>query len=213
MNKLKSVCVFCGSRHGIDPQYTKAAEVLGQQIARKNLTLVYGGGSVGLMGELANSVLQEEGRVIGVIPEMLASKELLHPDVKDMRLVKDMHTRKALMSQLSDAFIALPGGFGTLEEILEVITWAQLGFHRKPIGILNVNSYYDPLNQLIDRAIEEDFIDSEYRHLVLVEEKVDKILDRLIHHQFPIVTNGLKSAAIETSSAKNENLSRSKRGK
>jgi len=149
--------------------------------------LVYGGGRVGLMGVVADAVLEGGGDVVGVIPQMLATKELLHTGVKDMRLVDDMHARKALMSELADAFIALPGGYGTFEELLEVITWAQLGIHRKTIGLLNVAGFFDPLVDLIDAAIREGFIKQKHRDLIVVAERPQALLERLKTHELPAV--------------------------
>src|SRR5262245_57910496 len=164
---LQRVCVFCGSKTGRDQVYREAAEQLGSILVARGLELVYGGGSVGLMGVLADSVLARGGQVTGVIPRMLATKELLHAGVPSMHVTDSMHSRKARMEELSDAFVALPGGFGTLEEVLEIITWAQLGIHKKPVGILNVNGYFDPLLQLIDQAIGSGFIKSKHRQLIV----------------------------------------------
>src|SRR5690606_34136963 len=139
---MNRVCVFCGSRVGNRDEYRLAAESLGRLLASRRIELVYGGGSVGMMGVIADAVISAGGHVVGVIPELLAVKELMHPAVPDMRLVPDMHARKALMAELADAFIALPGGFGTFEELFETITWGQLGIHAKPIGLLNVGGYF-----------------------------------------------------------------------
>ena len=192
MSELKSVCVFCGSKVGVDAGYREQAAMLGRLLAEHGIRLVFGGGSVGLMGVVADAVLESGGHVTGVIPSMLATKELLHPDVSNMHQVDDMHARKALMAELSDAFIALPGGYGTFEELFEIITWAQLGIHEKNIGLLNVAGYYDPLVRMIDHAIQEGFIKLKHRDLIIVEEHLDALLERLVEHQMPKVKNWLK---------------------
>lgn len=188
---MRRVCVFCGSSFGRDSRYTSAARELGQLLAMRGLGLVYGGGSVGLMGVIADAVLDAGGEVIGVIPERLATKELLHTRVPDMRRVRDMHERKALMAELADAFIALPGGYGTLEELFEVITWAQLGFHRKNIGLLNIAGYFDPLVSLVDHAVTEAFIRPDHRELIIVEQNSAALVDQLMTHQLPEVRKWL----------------------
>lgn len=154
----KSVCVFCGSRMGARPEYLEGARALGAELARRGLTLVYGGTSVGLMGALADAALAEGGKVVGVLPHMLRDREIAHPGLTELHLVDSMHTRKAMMAELSGAFIAMPGGVGTFEELLEMTTWAQLGIHHKPIGLLNVADFYGPLLALMRRAAEEGFI-------------------------------------------------------
>jgi len=176
---MRRVCVFCGSRVGIDDCYRAAAVELGQLLVRSNVGLVYGGGSVGLMGVIADAVLDAGGEVIGVIPESLATEELLHSRVADMRVVPTMHARKALMAELSEAFIAMPGGFGTFEEFFEVVTWSQLRLHQKLTGLLNVGGFYDPLVRLVDHAVQEGFIKLKHRELLIVEERPDVLLRRL----------------------------------
>lgn len=190
-HKTLRICVFCGSKTGRGELYRQAADQLGRLLADRGHTLIYGGGSVGLMGVLADAALQADGRVIGVIPKRLATKELLHPGVPDMRQVDDMHARKALMTDLSDAFIALPGGYGTLEELFEIITWAQLGIHRKVIGVLNVAGYFDPLVRLIDHAVDEGFIKPKHRELIVVESRPDALLNELTEHRMPSVRQWL----------------------
>ena len=192
MSDLKSVCVFCGSKVGVDDRYREQAVMLGKLLAEKEIRLVFGGGSVGLMGVVADAVLESDGHVTGVIPSMLATKELLHPDVSDMHQVEDMHARKALMAELSDAFIAMPGGYGTFEELFEIITWAQLGVHEKNIGLLNVAGFFDPLVRMIDHAIHEGFIKPKHRDLIIVEECPDALLERLVEHRMPQVKKWLK---------------------
>ena len=188
---IQRVCVFCGSKCGISSIYSEAAAALGAELVQRRIGLVFGGGSVGLMGVLADTVLAGGGEVIGVIPQALATKELLHPRVPDMRRVRDMHERKSLMAQLAEAFIALPGGYGTFEEWFEVVTWAQLGFHRKNIGLLNIGGYFDPLIELIDHAISEEFIDPSHRDLIVIEASPASLLDRLAAHEMPAVRRWL----------------------
>jgi uncharacterized protein (TIGR00730 family) len=155
---MASICVFCGSRSGNDAVYAEAARQLGVVLATYGHSIVYGGGSVGLMGELADAALQHNGHVIGVIPEPLATVELMHDGVVDMRIVPDMHVRKATMHRLADGYIALPGGYGTLEELFEVLCWAQLDFHESPIAMLNLNGYYDGLTGLLANMVHQDFL-------------------------------------------------------
>jgi uncharacterized protein (TIGR00730 family) len=173
---IKRICVFCGSQAGSREVYSEQARALGRAMAERGIGLVYGGGGIGMMGAVADAVIEARGEVIGVIPYALASKERARRDV-DMRVVNTMHERKAMMAELSDAFIAMPGGFGTLEEMMETITWGQLGIHRKPVGLLNVASYYDPLIAMIDRAIEEGFILPRYRNLFVASSGVDELFD------------------------------------
>ena len=165
----------------------------GALLARESIELVYGGGRVGLMGAIADAVLQSGGQVTGVIPEFLATKELLHEGVTVMRVTQDMHERKALMSKLSDAFVALPGGLGTFEELFEVLTWSQLGLHQKPIGLLNVAGYFDPLVAMIDRAIADGFCPNEHRQLFVVDANPAILLNRLREHQLPTVKKWIRS--------------------
>jgi len=188
---MRRVCVFCGSKVGVLPEFREAAAALGAELVRRDLGLVFGGGSVGLMGVLADAVLNAGGEVIGVIPEALATKELLHVRVPDMRRVRDMHERKALMAELADAFLALPGGFGTFEELFEIVTWAQLGFHRKNVGLLNVDGYFDPLVELVDHAIQSGFIVAAHRDLIVVEREPAALLERLASHELPHVRRWL----------------------
>ena len=156
--ELKSVCVFCGSRMGARPEYLEGARALGAEIARRGLTLVYGGTSVGLMGAVADAALAGGGKVIGVLPHVLSDREIAHKGLTELHRVDSMHTRKAMMAQLSGAFIAMPGGVGTFEELFEITTWAQLGIHHQPIGLLNVADFYGPLLALMRRAVDEGFI-------------------------------------------------------
>jgi uncharacterized protein (TIGR00730 family) len=176
---MKRVCVFCGANAGSRDQYRIAAQALGAVLIHHGLGLVYGGGNVGLMGMLADSVLQAGGEVIGVIPQHLAAKEVAHRGVTELRIVETMHQRKAMMNELSDAFIALPGGFGTLEEFFEILTWSQLGIHRKPSGLLNVSGYYDHLLAMLDHAVAEGFLLPANRKLVIADTDADRLVQRL----------------------------------
>lgn len=164
------ICVFCGSSAGDRLAYTRAARELGGALARQGLGLVYGGGKVGLMGVLADAALEEGGEVIGVIPQALVDKELAHDGLTELRIVHSMHERKALMAELARAFIALPGGYGTLEEFCEILTWSQLGLHRKRCGLLNVEGFYDPFLAQIDRAVEAQFIPQQHRTLIQIAQ-------------------------------------------
>ncbi|HEY3323813.1 MAG TPA: TIGR00730 family Rossman fold protein [Planctomycetota bacterium] len=179
MTRLKTICVFCGSSFGKRPQYARAAKNLGAVLAKNKITLIYGGGRVGLMGVIADSVLSSGGKVVGVIPKALATKELAHTALTRQHVVNTMHERKALMAQLSDAFIALPGGFGTLEEFCEVLTWSQLGMHKKPCALLNVARYFDPLLTLFDHAASEAFVSQANRNLVLQARTPERLISAL----------------------------------
>lgn len=180
---IRRVCVFTGSSRGSRAEYAIAAEQLGRELVYRGYELVYGGGKVGLMGVLADSVLAGGGKVIGVIPAALVAKEVAHGRLSELRVVASMHERKALMSDLSDAFVALPGGLGTLEEFCEVLTWAQLGLHAKPCGMLNVYQYFDALLAFLDHAVEERFLKSEHRALVITADTPSDVLDRLASFQ------------------------------
>lgn len=191
MPLLRRLSVFCGSRSGADDRYAETTARFGRLLAAEQIELIFGGGSVGLMGVLADAVLSAGGKVIGVLPEMLATKELQHPGVTEMHLVPDMHRRKALMAEQADAFVALPGGYGTFEEFFEVVTWAQLGIHRKNIGLLNIAGYFDPLIRFLDHAVQEGFIKEKHRQLIVVAEEPEDMLQRLRHHQMPAVKRWL----------------------
>jgi hypothetical protein len=179
---IKRICVFCGSYPGTREAYARQARALGCAMASRGIGLVYGGGSIGMMGAVADAVIEEKGEVIGVIPYALATKERAHP-MAEMRVVNTMHERKSLMTELSDAFIAMPGGFGTFDELFEIITWGQLGIHQKPIGLLNVAGYFDPLLAMIDRAVEDGFVLPRYCGLFVVGAEVEDLLDRMEKHQ------------------------------
>ena len=184
---MKYVCVFCGSSMGNRPAYKLAAQAMGETLARQGLGLVYGGGNVGLMGIVADATLAADGEVIGVIPEFLNAKEIAHTGLTKLHVVGSMHERKALMAELSDAFVALPGGYGTLEEFCEILTWSQLGLHQKPQGLLNVESYYEPLLRLFDQAVTEQFLKPELRSLVLEASNPEDLLDLMANYQPPRV--------------------------
>jgi len=176
---MQRLCVFCGSSAGADPRFREAAEQLGKLLARRAVGLVYGGGRVGLMGILADAVLSHGGEAIGVIPKALARKEVAHLGLSELRIVDSMHARKALMADLADGFIALPGGLGTLDELCEILTWGQLGLHRKPTGILNPAGYFDLFLEFLDRAVSERLLRPEHRSRVLVESEPEALLDRI----------------------------------
>jgi len=176
---MKQICVFCGSSAGNRSEYRAAAEGLGTEMARRGIGLVYGGGNVGLMGALADATLKAGGEAVGVIPEHLLEREVGHRGLTMLHVVRSMHERKALMADLSDAFIALPGGFGTLDEFCEILTWSQLGLHAKPCGILNVLGYYSPLLSMLDHAVEEQFLKMENRKLVLTGNSVTELLQAM----------------------------------
>lgn len=182
---MESICVFCGSSNGSDPAYAMAARHLGQAIAGNGLTLVYGGGHVGLMGVVADAALEAGGEVIGVMPKSLVDREIAHTGLTKLHVVSSMHERKALMADLSDGFIALPGGNGTLEEFFEVLTWAQLGEHDKPCGLLNAAGYYDPLLAVFDQMVLMKFLEPVHRDLILVEDDPPALLQRFDSYHPP----------------------------
>jgi uncharacterized protein (TIGR00730 family) len=189
---MKRICVFCGSREGNKPAYVGAARALGGLLAREGIGLVYGGGGIGLMKLLADAVLDAGGTVTGVIPQALTIQEIAHPRVTDLRVVGSMHERKALMAELSDAFIALPGGYGTLEEFCEVVTWAQLGLHRKPCGLLNVAGFYDPLLAQLDRQVAEGFLSQTMRTLVIEAAEPGRLLAGLQAYRSPVTEQPIR---------------------
>jgi hypothetical protein len=180
---MERICVFCGSSPGARPEYEAAAVELGRLLASAGLGLVYGGAQVGLMGAIADTVVEAGGEAIGVIPRSLVDKEIAHTGVADLRVVGSMHERKALMVDLADGFVALPGGSGTLDELFEAFTWAQLGIHRKPIGLLNVSSYWTPLMAFLDHAVEERFLRADHRDSLLVDDDPRALLDRLARYE------------------------------
>jgi uncharacterized protein (TIGR00730 family) len=195
---MKRICVFCGSNAGHDPRYRTEAETLGRLLAARAIELVYGGGNIGLMGAVADAALGAGGTVVGVIPEALLGKEVAgrhvdHRALTRMEVVDSMHTRKARMAELADGFIALPGGFGTFEEFCEILTWGQLGFHVKPMGLLNVNGFYDPLLALFDRAVGEGFLRAENRVMALADTNIERLLDAMAAYRPEPVSKWLKN--------------------
>jgi len=197
---MKRICVFCGSNAGHKPLYRAEAEKLGRLFAERGIELVYGAGNVGLMGAVADACLAAGGTVIGVIPEALVGKEVAgrpvdHRALTQIEIVDSMHTRKARMAELSDGFIALPGGFGTFEEFCEILTWGQLGFHVKPMGLLNVNGFYDPLLALFDHAVGEGFLRPQNRAMALVETDSERLLAAMLAYRAEPVSKWLKSSS------------------
>jgi uncharacterized protein (TIGR00730 family) len=184
---MRALCVFCGANFGRRPAYREAARRLGELLAQRGITLVYGGGNVGLMGALADASLAGGGRVIGVIPRALVEKEIAHNGLSEMHVVGSMHERKAQMADLADAFLTLPGGFGTWDEFCEALTWSQLGLQKKACAFLNVEGYYDALLALTERAAEDGFIRREHRELLLVGDDAEELLDRLRDYEVPYV--------------------------
>jgi uncharacterized protein (TIGR00730 family) len=180
---VRSLCVYCGSNPGADPAFAAATRALATLLARRGVRLVYGGGAVGLMGVLADTALAEGGEVVGVMPQGLIDREIGHRGLSELHVVGSMHERKALMAELADGFVALPGGIGTLEELIEVYTWSQLGLHRKPLGLLNVAGYYDALVAFLDHAVEEAFLRPQHRAVLVVESQPAALLGRLARAQ------------------------------
>lgn len=191
---MRRVCVFCGSSPGSDPAYLEAARTLGTALGRRGLGLVYGGASVGLMGAMADAALAAGAHATGVIPSSMVAREIAHPSLHDLRVVATMHERKALMADLADAFVALPGGIGTLDETFEILTWAQLGLHGKPLGFLNVAGFYDPLLAFLEHVVTARFIRAEHRGLFVVGDTADALLDGLARHTAPAVEKWLDRA-------------------
>jgi uncharacterized protein (TIGR00730 family) len=184
-NTLKSICVFCGSGRGASEKYSEAAWKMGKLLAREEITLIFGGGQVGLMGVVADSVMKHGGKVIGVIPTFLSKKEIAHEGITEMIVVESMHQRKQRMADLSDGFIAMPGGMGTLEELSEVLTWSQLGLHKKPIGLLNAADYYKSLIKFIDHMVDEKFTIQQNRDSILIEEDAESLLALMRNYKAP----------------------------
>lgn len=176
---MSRICVFCGARSGRDDAYLRLARGVARAIVARGDGVVYGGGRVGMMGALAGAALEAGGEVIGVIPETLATAEVAHHGITQLHVVDSMHARKALLAQLSDAFIALPGGIGTMDELFEALTWRQLGIHAKPVGILNAGGYYDPLLSMLDRMLEEGLLPAATRALIIVDSSIDELLEKL----------------------------------
>lgn len=190
---MEKITVYCGSSPGKNPAFKQAANELGKVLAGRSITLVYGGGSVGLMGVLARTVVDNGGRVIGIIPKAIAEMEVAYTGLQDLRIVEDMHSRKSLMADLADAFIALPGGLGTIEELMEILTWSQLGFHKKPCGLLNVEGFFDQLLDFLDRLVEDQFIAQEHRAMLLVEKDPQTLLDKFLTYVPPTIDKAQRS--------------------
>jgi len=197
-NKLRTLCVYCGASSGHAPVYADAARLLGKTLADQQITLVYGGGRVGLMGIVADAVMDAGGKVIGVIPKALMDTEVGHEHISELSVVKDMHERKALMAEHADAFIALPGGLGTLEELFETLTWAQLGFHEKPIGLLNVNGFYDGLVDFLAHQVREGFVRPEHAQLLFNESDASTLIKQLASFEMPEGVSWLSRQAART---------------
>lgn len=192
MSKLASICVFCGSSPGSDPDFKVVAKELGALLADQEITLVYGGAKIGIMGQVAEAALDNDGVVIGVIPEFLKIKEVVHTGLSKLIVNKNMHERKMKMQELSDGFIALPGGFGTLEELFEILTWGQLGLHKKPIGLLNVNGYYDDLLRLFQTMVGKGLLKENHLRLLLVDTSAQGLLNKMRNYRAQELPKGIK---------------------
>jgi uncharacterized protein (TIGR00730 family) len=190
---MKSICVYCGSNPGRDPGFTSTARQIGRLLAERDIRLIYGGGQVGLMGEVADAALSAGGEVVGVIPEFLALKEIAHSGLTELHVVESMHARKALMVELAEGFIALPGGIGTMEELFEIWTWSQLGQHKHPVGLLNVNGYYDDLVAFLDRMAAQGFVDETHRNGLKVDADIGHLLDAFSAYEAPHADVRLKT--------------------
>ncbi len=184
---MKRICVYCGSNPGKSAEFPESARTLAGELVQRDIGLVYGGASIGIMGEIADTVLARGGEVIGVIPQALVDKEVSHAGLTELRIVNSMHERKEIMADLAQGFIALPGGLGTIEEIFEVLTWAQLGFHQKPCALLNVKGYYNQLTQFLDHAVAQGFVTETHRKMLLVEEDPQSLLEVMASYNAPAV--------------------------
>ena len=184
---MRRICVFCGSSSGVKPEYAQAARELGSILAQRKIGVVYGGGNIGMMGQLAQATLESGGEIIGVIPKKLFEKKVAFTELADLRVVGSMHERKSLMAELADGFIALPGGIGTLEEFFEVLTWAQLGLHHKPCGLLNISQYYTRLVSFLDHLVDQQFLEPAHRSMLLIDEHPDGLLQQFETYQPPNV--------------------------
>jgi uncharacterized protein (TIGR00730 family) len=191
MPELQRLCVYAGSNRGADPAYADAAAALARLLAERGIGLVYGGGHVGLMGVLADNVLEAGGEAIGVMPQSLVDREIAHTGLTELRVVSSMHERKALMADLADGFVAVPGGIGTLEELIEAYTWSQLGIHRDPVGLLNVGGYYDELAGFLDTAVEARFLVEQHRRLLVIARTPEELLERFAAFEPPAVAKWL----------------------
>jgi len=193
MKELNKICVFCGSNEGNDLEIINKAKELGRALAKEDVTLIYGAAKIGIMGHIAEAVLSKGGKVIGVIPEFLKLKEVVHLGLTDLITTENMHQRKLKMQELSDGFITLPGGFGTFEELFEIITWAQLGLHQKPIGLLNVNGFYDDLILMLEKMVKKGFLSVENYELLIVEDQIGNLLRKMKDHKPAQVPKWLKN--------------------
>ena len=193
MNKLTSVAVFCGSSSGNDPEIISKAYLLGEIFAKHEITLVYGAAKIGVMGKVAQGVLDHHGKAIGVIPEFLKMKEVVHMGLSELITTENMHQRKLKMQELSDGFIALPGGFGTFEELFEIITWAQLGLHQKPIGLLNINGFYDNLISMMKTMVDKGLLKPQNHDLLIVDDNIESLLDKMVQFKPRLVPKWLKA--------------------
>ena len=196
MSEIRRLAVFCGSNPGARPEYVASARAFGRLLCARGIGIVYGGSSVGLMAALADTMLDELGDIIGVIPKMLVDREVANKALADLRIVGSMHERKAMMAELADGFVALPGGIGTLEEFFEIWTWGQLGMHQKPCGLLNVAGYFDPLLEFLDRAVEEKFVREVHRNMVVVESDPAVLLSRFEAYDPPHVVKWINAGTI-----------------
>jgi uncharacterized protein (TIGR00730 family) len=194
VNEIRSVTVYCGSSPGADPAYAEATRTLARRMATSGIRIVYGGGKLGLMGILADTAMEAGGEVIGVMPQALIDHEIGHPGLSELRVVGSMHERKAMMVELADAFIALPGGIGTLEELIEVYTWSQLGLHNKPIGVLDVNGFYGPLATLLDVAVEQRFLRVPHREVLIFDADLESLMQRLAAAEAPVLRKWIDTA-------------------
>lgn len=191
---MKRVCVFCGSNHGVRPAYAEAATALARHLAKLGIGIVYGGGNVGLMGVLADAAMAAGGEVIGVIPHSLFVKEVGHAGLSQLHIVDTMHERKAMMADLADGFIAMPGGWGTFDEFCEILTWAQLGLHSKPCGILNVEGYYDTLLAMFDHSVAEGFLKPAYRPMILTATEPQDLVHQMQHYRGPVFDKWIRKS-------------------
>lgn len=189
---MKSIAVFCGSSNGFDQSYLEASYKLGQVLAKAQIEIVYGGAKVGLMGAVANGALDADGRVIGIIPHFLGGKEIAHPNLSELLKTNTMHERKMQMSEMVDGVITLPGGFGTMDELFEMLTWGQLGLHQKPIGILNINAFYDPLLEMISKMVKAGFLKEINEQMILVSDNVEDLLTEMRNYVAPEVPKWIK---------------------
>lgn len=185
MIEMKRLTVFCGSNPGLDKSYAETAYILGTELAKRGIGVVYGGAKIGMMGALASGALDNGGEVIGVVPHFLSSKEIAHEHLSELIITETMHERKTIMNDLSDGVITLPGGYGTLEELLEMLTWAQLGLHKKPIAVLNINGFYDPLLTMIQTTVNEGYLTTEHQRIVITDSDISSLLEKMKNYKAP----------------------------